>query len=385
MRGIRDFKIFSFRIFLLWLAGLAFSLPLHALEYRKILSKRWNEVHSDHFVVVTDMEPERAINLVTDLEYFRHFVQKVLHITLAEDSEALPILAIGQWGNYVNLGFQENIGGVFSVGPYGYSAVANVLRYQPGREKSDPARHTLLHEYMHFLLRQPRSDINQVVSYPSWYEEGIAEYWATFRLDGTKIIVGEFDVIAQRIFDLYSSRPGRSLIDSESLFLQPIPNLVDSSKEGKLALGNYYARAFFLVHFLNSHPKLRAATDDYLGFLQSGDSVELSLKKAFNSDFSQLDQAVMSYISGENSMAIRKFSSREGEFKFPEFDINVRKLSKAEKYAAFASFLWNFAFIDADLKTRQELVQRALKYNPGSAQLTAFNEALDSLEEDRKE
>ena len=356
---------------LLFITGSSYA-KTDTLNYKKLVRQRWHEITTDNFVIVTDLKISEGKHVAKDLENFRSFALKVMQLEPIDEQPPLPVLAISNLESFELLTLPPNIGGVFSRGPFEVSAIANVFRYRPGTENENSARQILLHEYIHFLLRHAKNHVD----IPSWYEEGIAEYWATFKLVDGVVEVGNSNVIAYRIFDLYTDSLDEGLINSERMFTKPIPSLVDSSENGKRALSNYYARAYFIVHYLNSHPKLRAAVRQYIELVNEGESPRDAFKMVFKVSFQDFDLIVQNYLSKENAMQLRTFSAREGEFKFPPVVSKARKLNKAEKYKILAEHFWLNGLVKMGFEDRKKLLEAAIKLNPDVTKLQIYLEVL---------
>lgn len=342
------------------------------LNHKKLAKQLWLQVTTDNFVIVTDLKASEAEFIAKDLENFRDFSLKVMQLEPLKNLPPLPVLAVSDIKTFKLLTLPSNIGGVFSRGPFEVSAIANVFQYRPGTENENHARQILLHEYIHFLLRHTKNQMD----IPSWYEEGIAEYWATFKLVDGIVEIGNSSVISYRIYDLYSDSFGKNLIDSEKLFTNPIPSLVDSSENGKRALSNYYARAYFTVHYLNSHPKLRAGVRRYIELVNDGMEPKKAFSEVFNVSFQDFDNIVLDYLSKDSAMQIRTFSAKEGEFKFPSVASNVRKLNKAEKYETLAKHFWLNGLVRMGFDDRKKLLEEAIKLNPENSELELYLELL---------
>lgn len=154
-----------------------------AINITQMADDNWLLVKSKNFEIITDLNEDKAHHLVDDLESYRYFSIDMMGLGSVDGDKPLKILAVSNNYNFRKLGFTESIAGAFSLGEFGFYAIANVTEYNTNSNNSSFGRQVLLHEYNHFLVHFN----GHVMSYPMWYDEGMAEYWGTFKYDGTKL------------------------------------------------------------------------------------------------------------------------------------------------------------------------------------------------------
>lgn len=142
------------------------------------------------------------------------------------------------------------------------------------------------HEYLHFFLR------NNFPPQPRWYEEGLAEYYSTFRANDREARIGlpvEEHVARLRRGSLL---PLRTLfgVDEES------PEYNERSRQGL-----FYAQSWALVHFLlrgDSGSGRKEQLAQFLSRLQEGRPVDEAFRASFLIDERELLSELSRYVRG---------------------------------------------------------------------------------------
>jgi hypothetical protein len=328
-----------------------------ALDMEKIADDDWLHITSPNFEVITDLDEETGRHLIQDLEDYRYFSIEKFGLSLIGNLKPLKILAIGKGSNFKNLDLPEMWAGVFRLDSHGYSAIANVKDYTTNMKTSNWGRQVLFHEYNHFLVRF--SENSKI--YPKWYDEGMAEYWGTFKYKNDKVFVGDPDAIAFRAQAMVNGG-GTIILDTEKLF--KITELPMTSKKlsDQAMVGEFYAQSFYLIHYFNSSPELTAALNNYIRYLNLGYKEDPAFQKAFNMSYSDLDKNAKKYLKKRLLMLV--MSSTEGKFNFPTAKIAINKLDKAAFYSQMSEMLPNYGVMDK--KSIKQLIDNTITLNPNN-------------------
>ena len=344
------------RVLVLFLA--LSSLAAAAANVDAIMNATWVQADSPHFRVVTDQNGATARQLVTDLERMRHFSSRILGIDTIEVMAPLTIVAIGNSRLFEKFGLPENYAGVFSNSLQGVAAMANVKDYIGNGDTISFARLTVLHEYHHFLVRMTQ----QTVAYPMWCDEGMAEYFSTFRYNNATVSVGDLDEHDNRVSGLYGAS-GNLHIDTAKLFNTSRLDYADTTLAGKFDLHAFYARAGFVINYFNSSPQLRAQLARYLRLYNLGLSQDRAAELAFKRSYAELDKDIIKYLS--RGLSARVFKANDGPFQFPPVEIRVEPLDSPHLAAALSGVLAHMA---VQHEVRDGVLARNLQLNPASAQ-----------------
>ncbi len=141
---------------------------------------------------------------------------------------------------------------------------------------------TIYHEYAHaiFATAWPGA--------PLWLQEGLAEYFSTFRSDGQHVYIGE--PLKEHARTL---RASVCIPFAELMELDADASLYRDSDKNPI----FYAQAWIVTHFLFHGLKEggAAAIDRYITLLGSGESNARSFAEAFHISLADLDAAVKNY------------------------------------------------------------------------------------------
>ena len=151
---------------LLWtLVGLWAGIPGSAPAAE---GEDWIEVRSDHFLLRTNADKEKAVALVRDLERFRAVVGLVAQIDYGAVGERpLTVFAYSRISVYARRLQAQGTAGFYHTGADGDVAALSV---EDGEKSWDlTGRQVIFHEYTHHLLHHYSPYI-----YPTWYDEGFA-------------------------------------------------------------------------------------------------------------------------------------------------------------------------------------------------------------------
>lgn len=333
--------------------------PAAAADIDGLAKRTWIKAETAHFRIITD-EPEAvARQVVDDLEALRYFRLEFGSMKALKVSTPLTILAIGDDDAFARLDFPKTWAGVFSLNLNGYSALANISNYRGESRNDSWARSTLLHEYYHFLMRLTE----RTFAYPRWMDEGLAEYWATFNVDGATVRLGDrvTNYDGSRDFGLYSYA-GHATIDTQKLF-----NTVDLVLDGGDTehLNRFYSEAYFAVHYFNSTPALRASLSNYLTMINLGYRQDRAAQLAFQKSYAELDKEIIGYAT--RRLAARLLTATNARFAFPKTNPAITHLDTPGLYAHLARILPSYRGVARKDVGKLLLKNRELNPDDGDA------------------
>ena len=154
--------------------GLAFA---HASSARASDGDTWHEVRTEHFVVRTNAERDRAIALATDLEKYRFTVGYLSGLNTRDvPSVPVTVYAYDSADEYLDATKAYGTAGFYTARPAG---PISVLSLEDGDEDWQlSGKRVLFHEYTHHILHQ-----YSPIESPRWYDEGFAEFMATMEFE----------------------------------------------------------------------------------------------------------------------------------------------------------------------------------------------------------
>ena len=356
------------------LLSLALAFPANAsITLNKLAKQDWVRVTSPHVDIVTDAKPAVAKKMAQDLEQFRHFISLQIGETLYEGVPPLTILALSKRKNFKSLDLGEDIGGLFYHHIDGSFFIADATGYSTSDTHKSWGNHIVMHEFVHYAAQ---SKFGRHI-YPLWFSEATAEYMATFRLieKGNVASVGDTGIIRLRSYSLMNRFYTKyQKIDIEDLLKTRSrskswrdENSGKTNQDKKRTRSKFYARSVWAYHYLHSSMTLANQTAQYIDWLNEGKSVDSAFKLAYNGiSYADMDQAMYKYITGPTHMRW-KYPVGEGGIQFPETDIRLVKLDKAEAAKAIAKTVSRLNYKKTDEK--HLLLDEALQLNPGDIEL----------------
>ena len=325
-----------------------------------LVDQNWIEIDSPNFRVVTEQPEDVARQMIVDLENLRYISNRVRGAQ-SLDGPPLTILAMGK-DSFATLGLPKNWGGVFTLSRSGYAALAKIDHYARTADESDFSRAVILHEYHHFLMHYSP----ETTSYPTWYDEGMSEYWSSLViLDGTAWFGHPVEHSGRE--DLLYDQSGSIRFDTKWLFSSPKLKF-DETRSSNFETGRFYAQSNYAIHYFNSSPELRRHLAHYLRLHNMGLSQEQAVRIAFKKTYAELDSELRTYV--QRRVTVRGFPTGKDGLDLPQVQMKVVKLDHAATYAVLADVVPRFGRVDH--KVAKELIETNIKLHPDDARANAL-------------
>ena len=296
------------RLFLPVLAAISM---LSAVPMLPAAEPKWVEVRTPHVSVLTDAGEKRGREIALRLEQMQAvYAGFLLRQKLVQP---MPLTVIAFHGDKdfervapVQGGAPTDAAGVL-IREHDRNFLALDLVYP------EPWR-AVAHDLAHAFLEG---------NYPpttSWFDEGLAEYFSSIRLDNKKIGIGgdpeltpflTTDVTQQTV---EKREPPKPLTD----FLQaPIwmnmTDLLTTQHFGPEGTHHtlFHAQSWILIHYLLAQKKM-PETGVFFDLLQNQKvPVELAVQRAYGMSSKQLEQAVKVYLKGQKELAIARDEAQQ--------------------------------------------------------------------------
>lgn len=241
----------------------------------------WSIASTDHFDLYSDADPARAAEIASSLELFRA-VFSLLAPELDLDFPAPTyFFAFKDAEAYAPYKAVADAGGVKILGQFLSHRDVNYVTLN-----ADPSHlgsfSVVFHEYVHYFVKSNFPGV------PRWFNEGLAEYYSTFAVEGSRAVVGR-----------PVERHLRWLARNAELRLEEVLGQADSSagfNEAQKA-GRFYAVSWILVHYLLSGGEERG--DQLASFLSDTEAAgepRDAFESAFDLRLADLEDELRSYL-----------------------------------------------------------------------------------------
>jgi tetratricopeptide (TPR) repeat protein len=331
------------RRFLVLLAAVVFACTLSAEVELPKADEKWIALETDGFRFISSASPRVTQAIARDLLRMRAAVGQLtqLRVYTAEPTRVYIFSSERGFAPYRDAAVDRN----------GSNFTGLFLRRRSGnfillRSDAEGADRTVYHELTHQFMA------NTTDGLPVWFNEGIAEYYSTFRT------VDDATHIGRPVGDHVLWLRDQPLIPLRELFAvtrsSPIYN------EGAHN-GHFYAQSWALVHYLMSDPGRRAKLGRLITLLGGGKSVDEAFSGTFGMQLSELEEALRAYI--------RRVSFHYTSFPLGELAIAELPEPVAMPQDAVLQHLGQLLVVSADkhVTTAGRFFTEALAVNPKNA------------------
>lgn len=214
----------------------------------------------------------------------------------------------------------------------------------------------IFHEYTHLLINNTSGNV------PTWFNEGLAEYYSTFAMsDDRKVLLGK--PIAHHVYLLRQS----SMLPLKTLFKVDQDSAYYNERDKQSI---FYAQSWALMHYLILGDKGKRVDQlgKFLQLMDANQSIEEAFKQAFQTTFEKMEEDLRNYIKNDRYPIAPGHFERKLEF---NKEIETATLSEAEVQAYLGDLL-----LHSHRPEAEGYLQRALKLDPG---LDIANAALGML------
>lgn len=304
------------------------------------------EARSENFVIYGNLSNGSAESLLKELEDYR---AAILTKMGANDigPELIPVKIYTASGSedIAKLTGSKGAGGVYLTSVEG---PVFVLNSRAGFTRGKRARRIALHEYTHHLLAGFSS-----VTYPRWFNEGLAEYLSTFEIDSKdQMRIGGLNQYHAQVFQNIKWMPYKTVLGS----VRNYPFRNDDSRNTQLIKSVFYAQSWLAVHFIQSHPEYSPKFVRYIELLNQIETPPNAFEEAFDMSVDDFEKLMRAYYKKNRFMTARiAMDSRK------EVEIKTREMSKAELALHHADATRHFRVSKAGYKVAEKFYQKAAK------------------------
>jgi hypothetical protein len=243
----------------------------------------WIQVRSKNFLLIGNASERDIRNVAEHLERFRSALSKLFNTDLSSPI-ATNVVVFRDEATYMPYKPLRRDGKLdASVQGYFQSGVdVNYITVTVGRGEEETYR-TIFHEYVHFAT----STLYSKAEVPTWFNEGLAEYYSTFMLRN-----GRTAEIGAPIREHVKLLQDNAILPLATLFAQRGSDLSDS---GEYPRSLFYAESWALVHYLIQTDR-GDQLNNFVKAILDGAPLDQAFKSAFRQDYASMESELNAYI-----------------------------------------------------------------------------------------
>lgn len=298
----------------------------------------WVSVRTKNFLLVGNAGEKEVRQVGLKLEQFREVFTHLFPNMRFNTPVPTTVVVFKDRRSYTPFQPHANTAGYFQAG-----SDVNYIALTIDRESLQDPFSVIFHEYIHLLVN------NSFKNAPLWFNEGLAEYYSTFKItDERKITLGAPD--SDHVFLLRESTmlPLRTLLQVD----HKSPHYNETKKKGI-----FYAQSWALIHYLLIGKAGRVdQLTKFLNLLNANVALEQAFQQAFGMTFAAMEKDLRSYVQQN------RYNVLNGHFeKKLDLDTNVQAvaLPEAEAMAYLGDLL-----LHSNRKESLTYLEKALKLDP---------------------
>jgi len=274
----------------------------------------WVEARSENFLFKGDVKQSQAEKLVRNLEFYRRNVFQALGASGQPELTPIRIYAVKSKKQIKAILGTDNFGGMYQTtlrGP------AFLLNAKSGFNRNNRAAHIAYHEYVHHLIA-----LNTKDQYPRWFNEGYAEYLATYKYKDDKFTIGAPDDSHAYPLQRLSWMPMDVILGS----VRNYP--FDRNKRGRADRREralFYAQSWLAVHYILSHKEMGKKMQAYVKALPGSHDPLKTFEDSFGMDAKAFESKLRAYLKA-NKFPVGTYAAKTVE----DVVVTSRALSKID-------------------------------------------------------
>jgi tetratricopeptide (TPR) repeat protein len=271
----------------------------------------WISVRTNNFFMVGNANEKDIKQVGLKLEQFREVFTRLFPNMKLKTPVPTTVMVFKNESSYAPFKIRANSSGHFQSG-----ADVNYIALTPDTKFEDHLS-VIFHEFTHLLVN------NTFNKAPVWFNEGLAEYYSTFRITDERMVVLGFP-IANHVILLRRNKllPLRTLFEVDH-------KSAHYNEAEKTSI--FYAQSWALMHYLMIGKAGRnEQLEKFMKLLNSRVPLEQAFQEAFGMTFEAMETDLTSYVGGDRyNVSLDRFASKL------EFNITTeaKKLSEAEAQA----------------------------------------------------
>jgi len=319
-------------------------------QYTPVLAKdNWISVRTKNFFLVGNDSEKDIREVALKLEQFREVFTKLFPNMVFSTPVPTTVVVFKSHSSYAPFKPHANTAGYFQPGTdVNYITLTTEV---PGANNpyvvraggGDEAFHTIFHEFTHLLVNNTFKDA------PLWFNEGLAEYYSTFKItDDRKIVLGL--PISNHVYLLRQNQmlPLRALFEVD----HKSPHYNEAKKQGV-----FYAQSWVLMHYLLiGKTGFVAPLTKFLELQNAGVPLDQAFQQAFGMPFETMEKDLRNYIKQDRYNVLNGHFERKVEL---DTNTQAMPLTEAEAQAYLGDLM-----LHSNRKDAYTYLEKAIKLDP---------------------
>jgi tetratricopeptide (TPR) repeat protein len=243
----------------------------------------WTSVRSKNFLLVGNASEKEIRQVAVRLEQFREVASRLFVKANFNSPVPTTVVVFKNDSSYRPFKPNANTAGYFQAGPD-----VNYITLKTEVNDDQNPFGVIFHEYTHLLINNTNGNV------PTWFNEGLAEYYSTFSItDDRKVVLGK--PIANHVYLLRENKmlPLRTLfkVDQESAYY---------NERDKQSI--FYAESWALMHYLigNNKGERLEQLGKFMQLLNTNMAMEQAFQQAFQTSFENMEKGLREYIKRDS-------------------------------------------------------------------------------------
>jgi tetratricopeptide (TPR) repeat protein len=303
---------------------------------------KWVSVRSKNFLLVGNANEKEIRQVALRMEQFREAFSRLFKGVVFNTPVPTTVIVFKSDNSYRPFKPHANTAGYFQPG----EDVNYITLTAEPRGQQDPFA-IIFHEYTHLMVN------NTLGNAPTWFNEGLAEYYSTVKIsEDQKIVLGS--PISNHVYLLREKKvlPLRTLfqVDHKS------PYYNEREKQSV-----FYAQSWALVHYLilGNGGKRVNQLRQFLKLMTANVSMEEAFQQAFAVTLESMEKELKEYISHDRYPIIEALFERKLDI---ETEMQATPITEAQAQAYLGDLLLHSNRADAE-----GYLQKALALDPDLA------------------
>ena len=302
---------------------------------------KWTSVRSKNFLLLGNASEKEIRQVGVRLEQFREVFSRLFTSLKVDSPVPTTVIVFKNDESYRPFKLNANSAGYFQPGP---DVNYITLKLQSDVNSQQDPFGIILHEYTHLLVRNTSANV------PTWFNEGLAEYYSTFSITADqKVVVGR--PIANHVYLLRENKmlPLRTLFQVD----QKSPYYNERDKQSI-----FYAESWALMHYLilGKDGQRMTQLSKFVELISASMPMEQAFQQAFAMTFESMEKELRAYVQRDRYPILSgSFQSKVGY----DSSMQAAPITEAEARAYLGDLLLKSNRADAEV-----YLQKALTLDP---------------------